>query len=208
MRIGVILIAIVLLGTATLAWADFEQDKQHCVSGDTHPDIKIGACTRLIQSGRFGDKNLSIIFSNRGVSYKKKGQYDRAIQDYDQAIRLNSSNAGAFYNRGVYYDEKGRPDRAIQDYDQAIGLNPREANFFYNRGNSHQKKGQYDRAIQDYDQAIRLKPKNAFAFGNRGAAYEKLGRRDQALRDYKKQYELGSRPKWLIEKLKKYGALP
>ena len=53
-----------------------------------------------------------------------KTMIDRAIEDYDQAIRLNPNFAEAFYNRGVAYDGKGQPDRAIEDYDQAIRLNP------------------------------------------------------------------------------------
>lgn len=37
---------------------------------------------------------------------------------------------------------------------------------------------------------------------------KKMGRRDQAIRDYKKVYDLGIRPDWLVEKLRKFGALP
>ena len=51
-------------------------------------------------------------------------QHDRAIQDFDQAIKLNPNYAIAFYNRGNAYRLKGQHDRAIQDLDQAIKLNP------------------------------------------------------------------------------------
>jgi tetratricopeptide (TPR) repeat protein len=67
------------------------------------------------QSGRFSGKDLAIKFSNRGMGYDDKGQTDRAIEDYDQAIRLNPQDADAFYNRGIAYADKGQTDRAIAD---------------------------------------------------------------------------------------------
>ena len=100
---------------------------------------------------------------NRGPAYSDKGQHDRAIQDYDQAIKLNRSYAGAYSDRGIAYSAKGQHDRAIQDYDQAIKLDPSDAIVFNNRGISYRAKGQHDRAIQDYDQAIKLNRSYAIA---------------------------------------------
>ena len=39
-------------------------------------------------------------FYNRGVSYGIKGEYDLAIADFSEAIRLDPTNANTFYNRG------------------------------------------------------------------------------------------------------------
>ena len=151
---------------------------------------------------------LAGAFNNRGVEYKNKGEYDRAIAAYDEAIRLNPNFAVAFANRGAAYDDKGEYDRAIADYDQAIRLKPDLTYAFFNRGNAYGHKGDYDSAFRDYDQAIRLDPEFAVAYGGRGRAYEKLGNLDAAIRDYRKQYDLGGRSKWLVKKLKKHGVLP
>ena len=51
------------------------------------------------------------------------GQHQRAIQDYDQAIRLNPRYAEAYNNRGIAYKNLGQHQRAIQDYDEAIRIN-------------------------------------------------------------------------------------
>jgi tetratricopeptide (TPR) repeat protein len=60
----------------------------------------------------------------RGGAYANKGDYDRAMKDYDAAIRLNPRFALAFYGRGQVYQIKGERERAIADYRQALSLDP------------------------------------------------------------------------------------
>src|SRR6266478_6639873 len=74
---------------------------------DDNPDLRIGGCTAIIQAGRETTENLAVAFSTRGSAYNAKGDNDRAIQDTDQAIRLNPNNATAYYNRGNAYRAKG-----------------------------------------------------------------------------------------------------
>ena len=93
------------------------------------------------------------------------GDVNLAIQDYNQAIKLNPKFAQAYNNRGVAYDHKGDFDRALQDFDQAIKLKPSALTHF-NRGNAYLGKIQYDHAIDDYNQAIKLKPDFAAAYDN------------------------------------------
>ncbi len=188
-RTAIGLVLALLVALPAPAWADFAQDNRQC-GGDPNPDIEIGGCTRLIQSGRFNNKNLAITFNNRGTGYSRKGEYDRAIRDFDAALRLKPDDASAFYNRGNAYAKKGEYDRAIRDFDAALRLRPDDASAFYNRGIVYYGKGQYDQAIRDFTEAIRLKPDYTSAYGNRGLAYAKLRQRDKAIADYRKAIEL------------------
>ena len=56
--------------------------------------------------------------------YVRFGQLDRAIKDFDEAIRLNPQSAKAYYARGFAHQKLGRMPRANQDFDKAIRLNP------------------------------------------------------------------------------------
>ena len=91
--------------------------------------------------------------------HRNKGQYDRAIANYDKAIKLDPKFAIAYNNRGIAYGQKGDDDRAIADFDTAIKLDPKSADTYYNRGIAYGQKGDYDRAIADFDTAIKLDPK-------------------------------------------------
>lgn len=138
-------------------------------------EIQVGGCTAAIVSGRYAGKNLSWAYNNRGNAYSAKGQYVRAIEDYDEAIRLNPDNANAFTGRGIAQKNNGQLDRAMEDYNQAIKLDPNHANAFNGRGNIHYLKREYGRAIEDYDQAIKLNPNHANAHYARGLARELKG---------------------------------
>ena len=54
-------------------------------------------------------------YSNRGRAYASLGQPERAMEDFDEAIRLDPELAPAYYNRGSLYGNLGQPQRAIQD---------------------------------------------------------------------------------------------
>ena len=204
--IGIAALAVLFLAAWThSAQADFTQEIRMCDFGGSHPDIRIIACTRNIQSGRFTGRNLAIAFTNRGLAYKSKGLWNRAIADYDEAIRLMPEMVFAFNNRGNAYYHKGQFERALRDYDEAIRLMPEFSQAFGNRGNVYRKKGRLDRAIKDYDKAIHLNPEDGQVFADRGLAYEKKGDKTQALRDFKRAHALGFSHPLLLKKLREGG---
>ena len=63
---------------------------------------------------------------NRARGYIRKNEYDRAIDDYSEAIRIDPSDKNFFNNRGVAFTQKGDYDSAMRDYDQAIHLDPND----------------------------------------------------------------------------------
>ena len=120
-----------------------------------------------------------------------------AIEDYDEAIRINPKDAVAYFNRGNAYHSLNKKKRAIEDYDQAIRLNPEYADAYHNRGTTYYDLGQYNRAIEDYDQTIRLNPGDTVAYNNRGNAYKLWGKKAEAIADFEKFITLTDNPQWV-----------
>src|ERR1051326_6882279 len=123
-------------------------------------DKVIANCTALIptESDPF---HLSEYYAERCYAYTRNGEYERALADCNEAIRLNS-NYIALTFRGSVYDKMGNYDRALADIDEALveefhayGYSNDASRLSY-RGTIYRHKGDYDRAIRDYDNAIAL----------------------------------------------------
>jgi tetratricopeptide (TPR) repeat protein len=138
-------------------------------------DVIISGCSAVIQGSQGSPKQLATAFNNRGFVYKFKGEYDHALEDYNQAILLNPGFASAYNNRGVIYRLRGDYDHAIKDYDQAIWLDSNVPASFYNRGIAYSDKQDYDHALGDFDVVLRFNPKNALALYARGIVRLKKG---------------------------------
>ena len=131
-------------------------DRQTCKTASG--DVAIEACSRAIASKKFKKRVLSLLYTNRGVEYGLKSDFERAIADHDQAIKVDPKNPIAYNNRGNAYDGKREFDRAIADYDQAIKLDPKYAAALYNRGLAKQKKGDMAGGEADIAEARLLQP--------------------------------------------------
>ncbi len=61
-------------------------------------------------------------YYHRGLAKRALGQSDAAIENYDEAIRINSNYAGAYYHRGLAMHALGAYKSAIADFDKAKSL--------------------------------------------------------------------------------------
>jgi len=148
--------------------------------------------TKALTQKAMPDQMISpgFIYFNRGRAYTLKREFDRAIADYDQTIKLKPDLAVAYTIRGNVYYFKGEYDRAIADYNQTIKLKPDDADVYQLRGFTYFVKGEYDRAIADYDQIVKLKPEDADAYSFRGWNYYLKGEYDRAIADYDEAFKL------------------
>jgi tetratricopeptide (TPR) repeat protein len=95
-----------------------------------------------------------------GIEYFEKGDYDRAIADTSEAIRLNPNDALAYGTRGAAYKAKKDFDHAIADLTEAIRLDPNNAPAYGNRGLAYLAKKDRNQAISDLEMAAKIQPEN------------------------------------------------
>jgi tetratricopeptide (TPR) repeat protein len=104
---------IVAVGQARVARACGESE-------DAQAAIK--ACSDVIAGGQADPRRLASAFDSRGFAYARLGEIDRALADFDQAVRLNPGEMFAYYHRGVLYERRRQYKRAESDFDQALSL--------------------------------------------------------------------------------------
>jgi tetratricopeptide (TPR) repeat protein len=141
----------------------------------------------------FTDKNEA--YTQRGIAYNAKANYDEAIGDLSKSIWLSPKEFYSYYVRGVANHNKGNYDLAIIDYSKAIGLNPDYAVAHYHRGKVYAQKENYKQAMVDFNRAIILEPNNSSFYKARGFAHLKLKDNQQKvseeiISDYSKAIEL------------------
>lgn len=170
MKHRIIFTCIVLAFAPGLAFAQPEVDAERCRSITGNPDLAIRHCTAAIQSGKLSGRLLAETYFSRGVEWTNKGDIERAIADYDAAIRIDPKYAEAYHNRGLLRAARGESDRAIADYDAALRLDDKDVDVYQSRAIEWAIKGDYARAIADYDAVLRLQPMAAPALFGRGRA--------------------------------------
>jgi len=103
----------------------------------------------------------SCIYTNRGATYGEKGYFDKAITDFDEALRLSPDLADSYYNRSLAYLGKGNFDNAFTDCDKALKLkfilDYEQLDAYLIRGFLYGRKGDFDKAIADFETALQLR---------------------------------------------------
>jgi tetratricopeptide (TPR) repeat protein len=154
------------------------------IIGSIYVDQLIKACTEVIETRNESGRALATAYIARGRAYHTKGEFDRAIADFNQALKEFPDNALALRSRGSAYFAKGEFDHTIKDLSNAIVLTPRDLTLYRDRALAYEGKGDYARAVDDYSEMIRISPKSVQALGNRCYLRAKVNRDlTQALED-------------------------
>jgi len=123
-------------------------------------------------------------YLKRGDENLEKGTYERALADYNNAIKTDPNYAEAYAHRGDAYLKKNDYDLAIAECNQAIKLDSNCAYAYAIRGYAYIHKNDYDRAITDLNQAIKLNPIDADSYNARGYVFSKKNDLTRAIADF------------------------
>ena len=119
-------------------------------------------------------------------------QFDRAIDYYQIAIKVNPKFVEAHYNMASALQNKGDLKGAIQAYKQAVLIKPDYADAFYNLANTLKDMGDLGAAIKSYKQAIKINPNLHNAHNNMGNALKDMGKLTAAIESYKRAIKINS----------------
>ena len=94
-----------------------------------------------------------------GVSHLNLGKPEKALEDFNRAIKIDPQLAGGYLGRANTLSTMGQYQEALEDYDRTLEIDPNLANAYINRGSAYSHLGQYEKAIADYEKGLKLDPK-------------------------------------------------
>jgi protein O-mannosyl-transferase len=121
---------------------------------------------------------------NLGIALRDRGETDKAIAHYGEAIALRPDYAEAHYNLARLLVARGDLDDAIVHYQKVLLINPADAEAHNNLGAALFEAGQSDEAIAHYEKALAARPQYAEASINLGDAFLAKGDLDGAITHY------------------------
>ena len=175
-------VAVLMAASLVPAQAMTAKDKSDCEQVK-NPGLKVAACTRILSGGNLTNEIRTFGHHHRGLGFLLQQNFDRAIVEFNEALRADPANIKSINSRGNAWRGKGELDNAVADYNAAIKLDPNFAYPYNGRATVFYNKGELTRAIEDYSQVIRLDPTLAAPYNNRALAYRDKGEFDRALAD-------------------------
>jgi tetratricopeptide (TPR) repeat protein len=127
----------------------------------------------------------ALAYFRRATALDATGETDRALTDYDEAVRLGPKEPLSFLGRGILLTTRKRfYERAISDFSQVLALSPDRLEALMRRGDAYGQMGNFGPALADLDRAVALAPENAEVHVYRGLANSRRGDTPSALADY------------------------
>ena len=130
-------------------------------------------------------------FANRGDAWLSKGEYVKAIADFDEAVKLKPET-GAFQNARCFARaQAGRElEAAMADCEAALKIRPKDAAVLDSRALVWFRMGKFDEALKDYNAALALSPDLASSLFMRGVVEIRQGHASEGQTDIKAAMDL------------------
>lgn len=120
------------------------------------------------------------------IAISSNKDYAAALEDMNQAIKLQPKYAGFFINRAYLRYMTDDFQGAFADYDYALQLEPQNSMALFNRGVLRAEVHDTNKAIDDFSAVIKLNPDNYKTLYNRAILLADIEAYDQALEDLDK----------------------
>jgi len=130
----------------------YSQPQSHIEMGRGSTDFTSDELEQEMQANQTSADLCNI----KGNEYLMNEEFQKAIEEFDKAIKIDSNYAEPYNGKGVAYRNLSEYHKAIEDYTKAIELYPSFFEAYNNRGVCFIFLGEYDKACFDFDKACKL----------------------------------------------------
>ena len=168
-------------------------------------NVKFDLAKKLHLSGKIEESQeiyLRLAMTNKGnhelffllgTTFLQLRDYDKAINNFDKSIGINSSFPNTYNNKGIALAEKQNYSEAILNYDKAIKLKKDYADAYLNKGISLNKLKRFNEAIKYFKLLIKVNPSDSKIYNNLGNVYKNLKNYKEAINAYEKAIKINGK---------------
>ncbi|MBI5403771.1 MAG: trypsin-like peptidase domain-containing protein [Ignavibacteriae bacterium] len=124
-------------------------------------------------------------YNYRGRAYLHKKDFEKALKDFQAALKIDNEYVPSICNRGECYFLMEEYDMAIKDFSKVLKMNSEYWYAYYVRGLTYGKMDEHKKAIKDYTTFLNHDPSNVSCLINRGISYFHMEEWDKAILDWK-----------------------
>ena len=118
----------------------------------------IGVFLVLLFFSRGICKTEADVHLGKGMDYINKGDYQRAIEEFNRAISIDSEYVDAYCGIGIAYLNQKNYEKAIESFEKATVLDPDEPIAYYLLGKAYEEIMNYEKAISAWNKFLALRP--------------------------------------------------
>jgi len=152
----------------------------------SQPELAIQTLNRAVKMAPFE----SAIYDVRACAKMGLLNFNGALRDENEAIRLDSTLDLYYTNRGFIYFRLADYAKSIEDYNISLTIKKTQK-AFANRGLAYWTLNKYNRAIADYTESLKIYPEDGEVLYHRGVCYLDMNEVDSACSDFRNSAHLG-----------------
>jgi serine/threonine protein kinase/Tfp pilus assembly protein PilF len=141
-------------------------------------DLAQKACAKAIELGNSGSEGHACL----GTIANGTGKYEKAAEQFQQAVQLDPTNDQAYWHLADAYQNLNQLDKAEELLKRRITTRPDDWRGYSQLGVFYFNQADYQKAQALFEKAVSLRPNNSLDYSNLGAALIYEAKYDDASR--------------------------
>ena len=159
--------------------------------GINQTDHNLNEIIKIIENLKNGKISKEYaIFLFKGSNFLLNGQYKEAVSEFDEALKLNSSNSDIYYYLGVCHYSLNDYAEAITNLKKSMEMEPDNPDLYYYLGTSNYSIGEFKEAANYLQKALEMSPNDGIVYSVLGLCNYALGQFEIAKQNLTKAKEL------------------